>query len=384
MALDVYLTNACNLSCKFCFNLEREDSPRIPLQDICNILKSAYENGNRYVSITGGEPFLYKQVFHVLDYAHDLGYWTNILSHGGLLNEEKVERLKNYWRTRIRISLDGPTKEAHDALRGEGTFENTVDKIDLLVRNGINTGIGFTASEHNVETIEDLFRFCIDRGVSFLRISPVARVKKGKSATVNVNLHERILDSIIRNTIKYRSYIDLAETPNSSSYPISLMTTKRCMAGKQFYGITPDKKILPCPLIIDHPRFESVYYESKDSFKKLNKQMDVFFTDLRDNLKGKCQTCEFKNICYGGCLAEKLSFENSLEDGQPVCTKDILEKLVENYPQSDINQIVNSWMYKYHNSLEQDNVHTCMRQAPFWNVDFKFDNQWKDTDFKYM
>ena len=50
-----------------------------------------------YVSITGGEPFLYKQIFEVLDYAHDLGYWITILSHGGLLDAARIERLKKYF-----------------------------------------------------------------------------------------------------------------------------------------------------------------------------------------------------------------------------------------------------------------------------------------------
>src|SRR5436853_466854 len=54
MALDVYLTNACNLHCRYCFNLDREDAPRVPLADIKVILKSAYDRQNRYVSITGG------------------------------------------------------------------------------------------------------------------------------------------------------------------------------------------------------------------------------------------------------------------------------------------------------------------------------------------
>src|SRR3989442_5988344 len=114
MALDLYLTNACNLHCRYCFNLEREDAPRIPLDDIQAILKAAYELNNRYVSITGGEPFLYKQIFEVLDFAHDLGYWISILSHGGLLDQAPIDRLKKYWRARLRTTPRRPSYSMRD------------------------------------------------------------------------------------------------------------------------------------------------------------------------------------------------------------------------------------------------------------------------------
>src|SRR5215467_145871 len=197
MALDVYLTSACNLRCRYCFNLDREDAPRIPLDDIRAILKAGYERQNRYVSITGGEPFLYKQIFDVLDYAHELGYWITILSHGGLLNQERIDHLKKYWRTRIRISLDGPDRESHDLLRGAGTFDNTMAKIKMLVANGLNVGVGVTVSENNIDRVEEILQLCIDQGIAFMRCVPVARVKKGKAAHVNRLLHETLLETLV-------------------------------------------------------------------------------------------------------------------------------------------------------------------------------------------
>src|SRR5262249_21658516 len=117
MALDVYLTNACNLRCKFCFNLDELSAPQVPVADVCRILDAAYQQGHRYVSITGGEPFIHRGIFDVLDFAHERGFWIQILSHGGLLNSERIRRLERYWRLRIRISLDGANRETHDGLR---------------------------------------------------------------------------------------------------------------------------------------------------------------------------------------------------------------------------------------------------------------------------
>lgn len=384
MALDVYLTNACNLRCRYCFNLDREDAPRIPLADICTILKAAYENHNRYVSITGGEPFLYKQIFEVLDYAHDLGYWITILSHGGLLDLTRIQRLQKYWRLRVRISLDGPDRESHDFLRGEGTFDNTMEKISMLIEHGINVGVGVTVSESNVKKLEEILELCLERGIAFVRCVPVARVKKGRAANVSASLHEELLERLIGFAISHKDCVDL---PVSEHAPvpasIDALTTRRCLAGKHFFGITPDKKILPCPLISGHPDVPTVPFEDSHSFVRLGQEMDALFARMKDRLGGICGTCEFREVCYGGCLAEKLSFDRRLDDEQPICTKLILERIGSRFQQADIDRIVRSWVWQLQTSLESCQSHACMRQAPYWSMNFRVHDRWGKTDFRF-
>ena len=384
MALDVYLTSACNLRCRYCFNLDREDAPRIPLDDIRNILKAGYERHNRYVSITGGEPFLYKQIFDVLDYAHDLGYWINILSHGGLLDQVKIQRLKKYWRSRIRISLDGPDRETHDLLRGQGTFDNTMAKIAMLLDNGINVGIGVTVSDNNLSRVTEVLNLCMEKGISFVRCVPVARVKKGKAATVDVSLHEGLLETLIGFAIHNKDRVDLPQ-PEYETVVGSLdaLTTRRCMAGTHFFGITADKKIIPCSLIADHPDIPKVYFENADSFGELSRQMDAIFAGIKNRLGGICGTCEFREVCYGGCIAEKLSFERRIEDEQPVCTKLILERIRERFEPAEVDRMVRSWTWQLTNSLEACEKHACMRQAPYWSMNFKAHDRWSETALRF-
>ena len=384
MALDVYLTNACNLRCKFCFNLDREDAPRIPLEDICEILKAAYDRGNRYVSITGGEPFIYKQIFEVIEYAHGLGYWVNILSHAGLLNTEKIRRLKKFWRLRIRVGLDGADSATHDLLRGVGTFDNTLDKIDQLVSEGVSVGVGSTVSESNIGNVDQIFRLCVDHGISFVRFTPVARVKKGRSAQITAALHEELIERIATLSLGHLDIVDLPQG-NAPDVPLAIdaLTTRRCMAGKKFFGITPDKKILPCPLLIESAEIGSETFENGESFQKLGDRMDALFEGMKDNLGGICGTCDFRSVCYGGCLAEKLSFDRDLDAEQPVCTKHILERLAERFAPEDVKRLTNAWVGKLRQSLEEDETHACMRHAPFWSVNFKQGGPWQSTAMRF-
>ncbi len=384
MALDVYLTDACNLHCRYCFNWDQAEAPRIPLDNVCAILEAAYRENNRYVSITGGEPFLYKPIFEVLDCAHGLGYWITILTHGGLLDEERIRRLRQYWRLRVRISVDGPDRQTHDALRGAGTFDTTMSRIDWLVRGGINVGLGVTVSEHNVARVQDVLRLCVEKKVAFVRCVPVSRVNKGKAAHVTAALHEELLSKLIEFVLANPDVID-RPAPGAGSLPPSIpaLTTRRCMAGRGFFGIRPNGEIVPCPLIAAHPDVPRVPFTGRESFGRLGRQMDALFAGMQNRLEGICASCEFRDVCYGGCLAEKLSFDRSLAASQPVCTKFLLERLRERYEPADFDRLVRSWVWQIEHSLEANCHQACMRHAPFWNINFRVNDRWRGTDLRF-
>src|SRR5206468_9206590 len=128
---------------------------------------------------------------------------------GGLITAAHIEKLKSYWRLRVRISMDGGTRETHDALRGSGTFQTTRSKISELASAGLTVGIGMTVSERNLYEIPSVVEMALRDGVTFLRFSPVVRVKRGRDAHVEASLHEAMLSTIIEQTIKHMDRVDL-------------------------------------------------------------------------------------------------------------------------------------------------------------------------------
>ncbi|MCW3051453.1 MAG: radical protein, partial [Chthonomonadales bacterium] len=239
--------------------------------------------------------------------------------------------------------------------------------------------------ENNVNLLEDTLNLCLDRGIAFVRCVPVARVKKGKAANVTDSLHKQLIETMIRFTLKHQNSIEFAKAAGSAQVPASIeaLTTRRCMAGKQFFGITPDKKIVPCPLIADHPDVPSVYFKDAASFEQLGQKMDILFQSMENRLGGICGICEFREVCYGGCLAEKLSFDRQLADEQPICTKLILEELAQKFDQADIDRMVQSWVAQLQNSLEATKTNACMRHAPFWSLNFKIQDHWAKTGLRF-
>jgi MoaA/NifB/PqqE/SkfB family radical SAM enzyme len=84
--------------------------------------------GATFFGITGGQPFLRKDLFEVLDYATEKGLSTSIITDGRLLDEEAVKKIvKN--QTKISVSIDGAEK-TNDAIRGKGAYKAVVSAIE--------------------------------------------------------------------------------------------------------------------------------------------------------------------------------------------------------------------------------------------------------------
>lgn len=377
MAIGLYITERCLQNCRFCFNWKvdgKQNAIDMAFTDIHYILDQSRQKGHRYLTITGGEPFLHPRIIDIIDYAHDLGFMVNILTNGLLIDENLISKLQGKFRLRIRISLDGAAKEVHEYVRGNDTFERVLTAIGLLIKNRFHVGIGFTVYDENIAEIDAAVRLCIDQGCSYIRFSPVVRIQKGKKAAMNLKLHEMALTRIIETQLKYKEYIDLegASTENFS-LPVESITTKRCEAGVNFFAINPDKIILACPLIRSNPTIYRKNFTGKDDFDGIRTHMDELFTNIRANLQGLCASCKFNDNCCGGCLAEKISFNIDLSDEQPICMNRILKTVEKKFKPADFRLLVNNWHHRLAHSfeIENDDSAFCFRQAPYWTIIFK-------------
>jgi len=130
------LTERCNAHCVHCDiwkNRGREDSPSVEqwkqvLTDIRRWL------GPVQVVFTGGEALLKPFAIDLVEHAHTLGLFVEVLTHGYWKDQRKIEMLALARPNLITISLDG-IGETHTLVRGrENFFERTSQTISTLQR----------------------------------------------------------------------------------------------------------------------------------------------------------------------------------------------------------------------------------------------------------
>jgi sulfatase maturation enzyme AslB (radical SAM superfamily) len=124
--ISIALTYSCNLNCPYCFtkNLFKLEPPSLDSSLVSKLLNEAKNLGLLSVTITGGEPLLYKDLFKLLDNIASLDLIVRAIeSNGVLLTAEVARKLLEYQDiiSFIAISLDGPLS-VHEVTRGYGTF----------------------------------------------------------------------------------------------------------------------------------------------------------------------------------------------------------------------------------------------------------------------
>ena len=149
-------TKACNLKCKGCYASSSGASHEKLSWDVFDrILTEARDIfGIRFIVISGGEPFAYKDqgkdLLDMVEKHSDMFFmaYTNSL----LIDEEKAARLAQLGNFSPAISVEG-WREKTDDRRGEGTFDGILQSMERLRNHGVPFGISLTATTVNCEEL---------------------------------------------------------------------------------------------------------------------------------------------------------------------------------------------------------------------------------------
>jgi len=135
--LELYPTLRCNLDCGFCDTTDRHhpNVEELPAERQLELVEEAASMGVQRVFILGGgEPLLARKITPALmARAKALGMEGILTTNGILLDADLRSRVLEMGWDEIHFSIDGPTAEVHDALRGvRGAFQKTIGNICRL------------------------------------------------------------------------------------------------------------------------------------------------------------------------------------------------------------------------------------------------------------
>jgi len=161
----IHTGTACNLACPFCLEGSHPGDTRIAamkLADLEPFIHEAVDLGVEQFSFTGGEPFVIREFVRILDYAsrHRPCF---VLTNGTDALLKRAHQLlplrENPHPLSFRVSLDYPDAARHNAGRGEGSFEQSLEGIRWLQEHGFDVSVARqTDVDEDVEWVESAFR----------------------------------------------------------------------------------------------------------------------------------------------------------------------------------------------------------------------------------
>jgi MoaA/NifB/PqqE/SkfB family radical SAM enzyme len=133
----------CNLRCTHCFIScapENHSFWFLSLDDVLGCLEESKRWGVKEYYVTGGEPFMHVDLPRMLEAMLELGPAT-VLTNGTLLPDRALRPIaeaseRSPYSLELRVSIDGPSPELNDPVRGEGTFDRAMDGVRRLLDYG--------------------------------------------------------------------------------------------------------------------------------------------------------------------------------------------------------------------------------------------------------
>lgn len=298
-------------------------------------------------NVEGGEPFVRKDFFEILDLAVQHKFSTIINTNATLVNDEVAKQLTQYSFDRICVTLDGSTKEVHEYHRGENTFSKVIQGIKSLQKYNLPVSTLFTLNEKNIDDLINTIKFNEALGIKYMTVMVVCPT--GRASSENLITKEKWYPLLLKLTnmklnheiklnfkivppnegevfwlyyfpLKYYGRLDLLYLWNQK---LTEHTEKReisCLAGIKALSIDENGDIYGCDLMTGIKEFvagnlkENSLYDIWHFSPVFKKFRDAEFSKVT----GKCATCE-NNWCGGGCRSAAYNLEGDFYGSDLSC-----------------------------------------------------------------
>ena len=179
--LQIHPSLRCNLACRHCYSVSGpQASLELETAAVLAAIDDAAALGYRVVSVSGGEPLLYRGLPSVLERAKRLGLRTTVTTNGFFSRDERFRRLRGLVDV-LAISLDGPPP-LHDEIRGRaGAFDRLVAGLDAVRAAEIPFGFIHTLTRRSFPHLGWVADFALRQGAKLLQIHPLESA--GRAAT---------------------------------------------------------------------------------------------------------------------------------------------------------------------------------------------------------
>lgn len=160
------ITLQCNMNCLHCGSRAgKARQQELSLSENIAVADQLMELGCRYVTLIGGEVFLYPGWEKVARRLSDGGCTVNISTNGLLMGEREIEQIKYAHLSNVGVSVDG-IGDKHDKARNrKGAFTKIMRCFDRLREHGIPIVATTTLMDFNVDDLDAMYRLFVEQQV---------------------------------------------------------------------------------------------------------------------------------------------------------------------------------------------------------------------------
>lgn len=326
IAMLAELTHRCPLSCPYCSNpLELQGKEReLDTETWADVFHQAAHLGVLQLHVSGGEPASRPDLVALVQAAHDAGLYTNLITSGIGLTPKRLDALEGAGLDHIQLSMQGTTAALADRIGGyRGGFDRKMTIAEEIKRRGIPLTLNAVMHRHNLDDLDATIDLAVALGARRLEVACVQfhgwAVRNRGMLLPTREQTEATKRTVAEASQRLRGILafDFVPPDYYADYP------KACMGGWGSAGlnVTPDGTVLPCHAAesIPHLTFQSVRDTSLSEIWYDSAAFNAYRGT--DWMPEPCQSCERRDIDFGGCRCQAMMLAGDATVTDPVCRK---------------------------------------------------------------
>jgi AdoMet-dependent heme synthase len=280
ISVQLDLTYRCNERCVHCY-LDHDDHGEMNTAEIKHLLDEMAEAGVLFLTLSGGEIFLRKDFFEILEYARALTFAVRLKTNAILVREREAERLRELGVENIQISIYSHRPEIHDAITlVPGSLKRSIDAIRFLKSYGLQVSIANVLMLQNMQDYPQVRELARELDVEFTIDPTITPKMDGDRAILNLNIERAALQRVFHD----EELVGDVESFCKPAAPADEdeMDSLPCSAGHTACYVSPYGDVYPCvqfPLPTGNvrtQRFLDIWQHSE----KMNEVRDIRMRDL--------------------------------------------------------------------------------------------------------
>lgn len=318
------LTHRCPLGCPYCSNPLALDkrADEMDAATWARVFSEAAALGVLQVHLSGGEPGARRDLPEIVAAAHAAPLYTNLITSGVGLSAATLGKLADAGLDHVQISIQDSDRVSADRIAGyDGAYVRKTELAKEVVRLGMPLTVNVVVHRANIGRVSAMVEQALALGASRVEIAHVqyygwALANRAALMPERDEVMRAVAEvEALREKHHGRIVIDAVVPDYYARYP------KPCVGGwgRRSLNVTPKGRVLPCHAAesILGLEFWSVREHSLADIWQNSPAFNAFRGT--DWMPEPCQSCDRRDIDFGGCRCQAFLITGDARATDPVC-----------------------------------------------------------------
>ncbi len=244
LGVHVDLTWRCNERCVHCY-LDHDGADEMTFAEIDGLLAQLADAGVFFLTLSGGEPMLRRDLFAILRRARELTFNVKLKTNAILIREREATLLRELGVESVQVSIYSHRAEVHDAItRAPGSLARSLRAIRFLVSQGLKVTIAHVMMRNNRGDYPAVRELAEGLGAAFTIDPTITPHINGDRSLLALNIPREDLKAVMRDP----ALVDNAAQYCAPPAPVTGddLDALACSAGHSSCHISPFGDVYPC------------------------------------------------------------------------------------------------------------------------------------------